>query len=76
MDPELDRLIDEFDSQATIEGYIRATRKCEERVLEMFYKSGIVNTNILFAASKEVPKWDCGKGNVDSYRFEYIGAVK
>jgi peptide/nickel transport system substrate-binding protein len=76
VDPELDRLIDEFDSQATIEGYIRTTRKCEERVLEMFYKSGIVNTNILFAASKDVPKWDCGKGNVDSYRFEYIGAVK
>jgi ABC-type transport system substrate-binding protein len=75
-DTELDKLIDEFDKQVTLDGYIAATRKCEEYVLKMFYKSGIVNVNIPFATQKDVPSWNCGKGNIDSFFFETIGAVK
>ena len=75
-DNELDQLIEKFDKQVTLDGYISATRKCEERVLEMLYKSGIANVNIPFATRKDVPAWNCGKGNIDSFRFESIGAVK
>ncbi|UCG63658.1 MAG: ABC transporter substrate-binding protein [Deltaproteobacteria bacterium] len=75
-DPEMDRLIDEFNAQVTLEGYIEATRRCMDHAYEMFYKSGLASVNIPFATAKDVPKWDCGRGNVDSYRFEYIGATK
>jgi len=75
-DPVMDKFVDAFDNQFTLTGYIEYARKCEERVLEMFYKSGIANTDIPFATGKEVPPWNCGKGNIDSFRFEYIGATK
>jgi len=74
-DPEMDRLIEEFDKQITLKGYIEATRKCVEHVLANFYKSGVANTSLLFATNKETPEWEIGRG-IDSYRFEYIGAKK
>lgn len=76
VDPELDRLIDEYDKQVTAEGLIKASQRCMDRVLEMAYRSGIANVSIPFATRKEVPKWNCGRGNTDSYRFEYVGATK
>jgi len=75
-DPEMDRLIDEHDNQVTLKGLVEASHKCMDRVLEMFYRSGIATVDIPFATRKDVPKWSSGRGNTDSYRFEYVGATK
>ena len=74
-DPELDRLMDELNSQLTMEGYCSVERKCTERVLSQYYDSGIAGIGALFATRKEVPEWDLGH-NTYSYRFEYVGARK
>jgi len=74
-DPVLDKLIDKYDTVATMDEFIKADRACEERVLEMFYNTGLFATSLFFASSKDVPKWSLGKENT-AYRFEYVGAAK
>lgn len=74
-DPEMDRLMDEFNAQLTMEGYCAAERKCVERVLSQYYNSGIASIGALFATGKDVPEWDPGH-NTYAYRFEYVGARK
>jgi peptide/nickel transport system substrate-binding protein len=71
-DPNLDKLIEEFEGQRTMEGYIAAGQKAVDYIMENFYSTGICSTHELFAMSKNVPIWEMGKG-VDSYRWEYIG---
>ena len=70
-DAKIDKLIDGFNSQKTKEGYIKAGRGILEHVLDNYYATGICTTDELFAVSKDIPKWNMGKG-VGSYRWEYI----
>lgn len=75
-DPEIDRLIEEWEVQFNREDYIAASRKLMDRVLEMFYRSAICSVSVPFATSEDVPAWICGVGNTDMFRFEYIGATE
>lgn len=73
-DPEMDRLIAEFQSQqVTLEGYARAHQRCMDYAYEMCHKSGIANVNTPLAARKGVPRWNPGTGNPAGFRLEYIG---
>jgi len=71
-DVELDRLIEDFETQATLGGYISAGQRIMDHVLANFYATGICTTHELYAMTKKVPKWEMGKG-VTSYRWEYVG---
>jgi peptide/nickel transport system substrate-binding protein len=72
-DPELDKMIEVFEDQTTTERYIAHGQKLMDYVLENFYASAICTADEIFATSKDVPKWEMGKG-VGSYRWEYIGS--
>jgi hypothetical protein len=71
-DPRMDALIEEFEAQKTLEGYIAGGQKLMDYVLEKAYATGICVTSELHAMNKNVPVWNMGKG-VGSYRWEYIG---
>jgi len=71
-DPQIDRMIEEFEAQPTTEGYITGAQKIMDYVLANFYSTGICTTHELFASGKKVPLWEMGKG-VGSFRWEYIG---
>jgi peptide/nickel transport system substrate-binding protein len=71
-DPQIDRLIEDFETKASMEEYITSAQKIMDYVLENFYSTGICTTHELFAANKKVPMWEMGKG-VGSFRWEYIG---
>jgi peptide/nickel transport system substrate-binding protein len=71
-EPQMDALIEEFEAQKTLEGYIAGGRKLMDYVLENAYATGVCVTSELHAMSKSVPVWEMGKG-VGSYRWEYIG---
>jgi hypothetical protein len=71
-DPQIDKLIEDFESQPTTEGYIKGGQKIMDYVLANFYATGICTTHELFAVSKKIPPWEMGKG-VASFRWEYIG---
>lgn len=68
--------MDEFESAIALKEYTKSMRAIMERCREMYYKMGIAVVGVPFAVSKEVPTWNLGKGNVESFRFEYIGATK
>jgi ABC-type transport system substrate-binding protein len=72
-DPKLDKMIESFQAETTLEGYINAARKLMDHVLENFYASGICTADQIYAMNKKVPLWEMGKG-VASARWEYIGA--
>jgi peptide/nickel transport system substrate-binding protein len=71
-DPELDRRIEVFQDEATMEGYVTSARKVVDYILEKYYSSGMFSTHMLFALSKKVPVWKIGIG-IDGHRWEYIG---
>lgn len=75
-DATMDKLIEAFDNQIDLEGYIKADRECEKYVREQYWISGIVGVNSPFATARNVPGWNCGRGNRGGFRFEYIGAKK
>jgi peptide/nickel transport system substrate-binding protein len=71
-DPVIDKLIEEFETQTTTEGYKAGGQKIMDHVLDNFYASGICTTHELYALGEGVPRWEMGKG-VGSYRWEYMG---
>lgn len=71
-DPKLDRMIENFETEKTTEGYIASSRKIMDNVLENFYGTTLCTTHQFFVANRKVPLWEMGKG-VASYRWEYIG---
>lgn len=72
-DPALDQLIEKWEKERkTLDEYISGAQKIHERVLELYYGSGLFNTDELFIMNKKVPVWSMGKG-VASYRWESVG---
>jgi len=70
--PQLDRMIEACEAEATTEGFIAASRKIMDYVLENAYATGICTTHELYGMNKKIPNWEMGKG-FSSYRWEYIG---
>ena len=71
-DPELDRLIENFEAQTNLPGYIESSQKAMDYFLANYYGTGICTTDELYALSKKMPTWNMGKG-MASYRWEYAG---
>lgn len=71
-DPQLDKMIEDFENAATTKQYIVSARGLMDYVLNNFYATGMCTTSDLFATNKKVPVWEIGRG-AGSYRWEYIG---
>jgi peptide/nickel transport system substrate-binding protein len=74
-DPVLDQLIEKMRAQNKKEEYIKAERKCGERVVEQYYNTVIASFGTLFGVNKNVPDWNIGMDGY-AYRFHTIGSSK
>jgi len=72
-DPELDKLIEDFNNQITLEGYGKAAQRVMDYVVDNYYHTGLFSTHEFLASNPKVPKWPLGRNTYGSCRFEYIG---
>ena len=76
-DPALDQLIEkDWNVQTTLEGYVKASQRVMDYVLDKYYDTGMFSAHEFWASNPKVPKWSLGKNTYGACRFEYIGREK
>jgi peptide/nickel transport system substrate-binding protein len=75
-DPELDKLIESFNSQVSLEGYGKAAQKAMDYAVDNFYHTSLFSTHEFWVSSPKIPNWALGRNPYGASRFEYIGRIK
>lgn len=75
-DPEADRLIDQFEAQASLDAYIQASRTLADYAYKNLFAYGLFEVDTLYGANDKVPAdWKLGM-DVYEPNLEYIYRTK